>query len=767
MAQRGATIAAYGAAALLAVLMLLAAPPSASAAGSAAAGTAGTGGRGSGRVVLIGVPSLLWSDVTKTGTPALWRLTEHGSAAALSVRATTPTTCPVDGWLTVSAGQRARLAHGSCALPPSPAGNGESVEAAGWPVIHKDNAGTSYKARIGLLGDAVRQGRGVGTGVRRCTMAVGSGAVYGAADGAGRVDVYAPSVGEVPSSNWSRCALTVVDVDDIFRAYITAGADVQGAQVPISARKRRSAVAAADRQVARVLAELPSDTTVLVAGLSDTVMAHLHVALAAGPSGDGKSFGSIAATPPAAAAGAGYLTANSTRRTGLVTLTDVTATALQALGTDRSQEAVGSAWRPSPSGDEPARKVHNLTDEDVAAQVVSRMQAAFFIVLFGGQLLVYLLTSVALRRRWGGSGIRSRILGAIRLVALIGAAAPVSTFLANLVPWWRHAHPLAGLLLSVAAALTVVMALAMGGPWRRSVLWPGLVISGVTALVLGVDVVSGSPLELNAFMGYNAIVGGRYYGFGNPAFALFATAAILSAAWLAEWPLRTGRRRAAVAVVLVIGFATIAIDGWPGWGSDFGGVLAIVPALAVLTLMVAGKRVSVLRLALFCLAGAAVVLSIAFADSLRPPAAQSHLGRFWEQLVAGDASGVIVRKAGAMLHSLGYWPFTVIAIAALGFLYFVLARPLDWRAGLLGRSYSYSLTLRPALLAALTVAIIGMLMNDSGVVVPALVFSLAIPLLLAASVRALELDGDAEEPASPARPAPRPAGTAPPPTAAP
>jgi hypothetical protein len=382
-------------------------------------------------------------------------------------------------------------------------------------------------------------------------------------------------------------------------------------------------------------------------------------------------------------------------------------------------------------------------------------------------LLVYLLTSMALRRRWGGSGIRPRILGAIRLVALIGAAAPVSTFLANLVPWWRHTHPLAGLLLSVAVALAIVMALAVGGPWRRSVLWPGLVISGVTALVLGVDTVTGSHLELNAFLGYNAIVAGRFYGFGNPAFAIFATAAILSAAWLAERPLRAGRRRTAVAVVVVIGLAAMAIDGWPSWGSDFGGVLAIVPALAVLTLMVAGKRVSVLRLALFCLAGAVVVLSISFADSRRPPGAQSHLGRFWEQLVAGQATGVIVRKAGAMLHSLGYWPFTVIAIAALCFLYFVLARPSKWRAGLLGHAYSYSVTLRPALLAALTVAIIGMLMNDSGVVVPALVFSLAIPLLLAASVRALELDGDVEEPAPPARPAPRSANTAPPPAATP
>jgi hypothetical protein len=117
-----------------------------------------------------------------------------------------------------------------------------------------------------------------------------------------------------------------------------------------------------------------------------------------------------------------------------------------------------------------------------------------------------------------------------------------------------------------------------------------------------------------------------------------------------------------------------------------------------------------------------------------------------------------------MLHSLGYWPFTVIAIGSLCFLYFVLARPLDWRAALLDRAYTYSSTLRPALLSALTVAIIGMVMNDSGVVIPALAFSLAVPLVLAASGRALEMDdtiteNGVEDTSTPAPAEPRSAPT--------
>ncbi|HEX2316945.1 MAG TPA: hypothetical protein VHJ17_24575 [Thermomonospora sp.] len=717
---------------LMAVVAVVLLGPAMAAPQSVRAHAAGTTADG-GRVVVVGIPGLRWSDIGEDRTPTLWRLTREGSAGALSVRTTRVNTCPTDGWLTVSAGQRARFAHGDCALPPVPRTSGASATAPGWAEIREDNAGTPYEARTGLLGDAVHRGGG-------CTMAVGEGAVFGAADATGRVDVYVPSPDRVPRDGWSRCALTMVELDDVHRAQITTGVDTTGAQIPVRRENREAAATAADRQLAQVVAALPSGTTLLVAGISDSgSIPHLHVALARGD-----RFGSA------------YLTSNATRQPGIVTLTDLTATILDVIGLARPEEAVGSVWEAEPTEASAASKVHDLDDEDVAAQAIRRVQPAFFIVLFGGQLLLYGLATVALRRRWGdGEGARGRILAATRVIALVGAAAPVASFLANLLPWWRSAHPLPALIGSVVLWIALTTALALAGPWRRSLVGAGLVISGVTALVLGLDVITGSALQLNALMGYTALVAGRFYGFGNQAFALFAVAALLTAAWVAERPLRAGRTRAAAALVAGVAVAAVAIDGWPAWGSDFGGVIAMVPAFAVLGLLIAGRRVSPVRLGLWCAAGAVVVLGIAFADSLR--ADPSHLGRFWDDLVSGDAGGVVARKAGAMLRSLGYWPFTVAVIGALCFLFFVLAQPLQWRAALLDRAYHHSRTLRPALLSALTLALAGMLVNDSGVVIPAIAFSLAIPLTLAASVRALELDGSTggagtSQPATPADP---------------
>ncbi|WP_243711269.1 hypothetical protein [Actinomadura sp. KC216] len=722
MTSRGTKIGMF-LATLVAALAVLALAPALPGSATAHAEVVG------GRVVVIGVPGLMWSDIDREKTPALWGLTAGGSAAGLSVRTTRVNTCPTDGWLTLSAGQRSRLPNGNCALPaapilpgqPSPTGPppaGGAV-APGWPAIKSDNADTNYHAQIGLLGDAVQAAGG-------CTMAVGPGAVFGVGNGGGRVDRYVTTPDRVTAADWARCPLAAVDVDDLFRAYIDAGVDIEGEQEPLSERKRAAAAAAADRRVGEVMTGIPDGTTVLLAGLSDvSVDPHLRVAIAQTKSAGGQY-------------GAGYMTSSATRQDGLVTLTDLTATTLKLLGLRQPKEAVGSVWRSQPSTVPTQERVEALEDEDVAAQAIRAVQTSFYWVLFATQLVLYGIAAIALRRLGGDRSSRARILGGTRVIALLGGAATGASFLAGLLPWWRAENATAILICTVLGFAGLLTGVALAGPWRRSAFAPGLVITLVTALVLALDVMTGSTLQLNTLMGYTALVAGRFYGFGNQAFSLFAVASILTAAWLTEYPLRAGRKTLALGIVAAIGAFAVAVDGLPAWGSDFGGVLAMVPAFAMLGLMVTGRRVSPLKLALFCLVGAALVLFISYLNSRS--ANPTHLGRFWQDLVDGDAWGVVVRKFNAMLNSLGYWPFTLPLAAAIGFLFFVLARPTRWRVSLLQRAYEHSVTMRPALLCALTVGVIGMLVNDSGVVILSVAFSLSTPLMLAAGVRSLEID---------------------------
>jgi hypothetical protein len=731
------------------------------------AGTAATAGAAPARtapaqhVVLVGIPALTWDDIDEHTTPNLWRLTHAGAAGALSVRTQGSVACPQDGWLTVSAGTRAARAGGACATPPpTPTPRGEGAVVAEYPRLRQLNIDSKFQAPVGLLGEAVRHAGG-------CTLAAGPGAALAAADAQGGLDSYAASAAAVTPAALARCAVGVVAVDDVLS---------------------RHDIRAADAAVGHIQGALPPGATLLVAGLTDNP---------AGPAATGVAGSTpatpaddrLAGTPPAnatgphlrvaIAVGPGYragslLTSDSTRRPDIVLTPDVTATMLSAIGLPIPADALGEPWRSG--GAQPGDVVTALADQDVAAQSVRWLLPRFFTGLVLSQVLFYGGAAMALRRRWGTSG-RRRVLTATRVTALACAAVPVSTYLANLVPWWSAGRPLFALALCLAAADALVVAVALAGPWRRSLLGPGTVVAAATSITVGLDLLTGTPLQLNSLMGYSPLVGGRYYGLGNIAFSVFATSTLLTAVGAAHWLIRRSQRARegvredthqgaavaagtgdpatataggneggnegngrgrALAVVLALGLIAMALDGLPLWGADFGGVIAFVPGLAVSVLVVAGKRISLVRLAAFCAAGGVAVLSIAFLDHLREPARQTHLGRFFGDLLHGSAGPVVERKFGAMLHTFGNMTLTPIVVAGLILLFFLLRRPDRLRAGALDLAFAQAPLLRAGLMGALLTAIVGTLVNDSGVAVLALGLVVGVPIALAAGVRALE-----------------------------
>ncbi|GLX10560.1 hypothetical protein Misp03_74860 [Microbispora sp. NBRC 16548] len=679
-------------------LVLPAAP--ASAARQAAAVT--------GRVVMIGVPGLRWDDLDPRRTPALWGLAARGSSASLSTRTVPPeglpVTCPAAGWLTVSAGQRAGTPGTGCGPLPEPVtGAGGTATIPNWSELVAVQQSGPFKARLGLLADAVTAAGGK-------IAAIGPGAALTAADRSGRVATYAATPAALP--DLTPYALVVAEAGEI------TGAQPDDPAGDGRGQERRAAVSAADRTVAEVLAKVPAGSTVLVAGLSDSPgrgegsIAHLHVAIAAG-----------------GPYGHGWLTAASTRQRALVTITDVTTTVTHLLGLPTPEGAVGRAWSGGGAAPPVSEAAPGLADADLASQVLREVREPFFITLVAAQLLFYGLAALVIRRH-------RRMLTTTRVVATISGALPVSIFLAQLVPWWGFAHPMPALLGTILGFAVLVAGLAYAGPWRRHVLGPPAVVAGISSLALLADVVTGSRLQVNAVAGYEPVTGGRFYGFGNMAFAVYSTGTILLLAAVA-CALRR-RPRLAVAVCVAYGLLAIAGDGWPTWGADFGGVPSFVLGVAVCVLMVTGRRVSVLRLGLIAVAGGVLIMLIAVADWLRPADRRTHLGAFVQQIIGGEGGSVVGRKLGAMLHTLGNLPLTLLSVVALAFLFLVLARPSRWGAPALSLAYERTPELRAGLFGALTAAFTGFLINDSGIAIPAMALTVAVPLTLAASVRALQ-----------------------------
>jgi len=671
----------------------------------------------SGHTVLVGIPGLRWSDVSANETPALWQLADDGALAAMSVRTVRPASCPADGWLTVNSGARSIMprtgdAARPCVTPPEPLEDPtEGFAVRGWSAVLDHNREFSYDPRFGLLAEAAAQ--------RGCATAVGPGAALALADGNGRLERYAPTVAE---ADLDACPLTVIDPGALLAPYTP---------------DRETTVHRLDADLSGVLAQLPSDATLFVAGLADSVLVPTHLSVMLANGGPYQR---------------GWLTTRSTRHDGLAQVTDLTPTLLAAMGVDTPPGAVGAPMTHVGGRPDVSEAVDRLVDRDRAAQTIRESFSAFFAILVLGQLLAYLL--VALIRR-GASSRGHRWLGTVEAVALGFAAAPAASFLANLLPWWRTERPGLALWAAVVACCALVAALAYFLPWGPRITGSAGFVAAVTAAVLAVDVVIGSPLQLSSLYGLSPLIAGRFYGFGNIAFAVFAMSALLAATWAASVLLRRARPAVAALAVAVIGTVAVVIDGWPTFGADFGGVLALVPGFTLLTLGVAGAGFSARRVAAATVAAVGAVSAIAVLDWTRPAGERSHLGRFVQQVIDGDAGAVLTRKIEANLSSLHNHPeLLVLVLVAAVLLTAIVVRPDRLGVRALTQAYAEEPALKPGLVACLVTALLGFAVNDSGVIVPAVALAVAAPLGVAVWAAAASTPRSRRSAAQPPPPAP-------------
>jgi hypothetical protein len=756
------------AALLLAVLAVLVA-------GGGTAGAAPAEGASADRVVVVGVPGLVWDDVDPQATPQLWALAEGSPIGAVSVRAARATSCVLDGWATLGAGNRARFPAPDESIPPvplptvplpgeAPADPGAPADAApqeSTPPVPPASPALSHcglQERLAAAGLADPQTAVAAVAADSATARFGAdpaalGQAVGCATVVGRAPALAVAAPGVtigqreqlpadPGELLTGCPLALVGLDDLVDAGEPA---LEGSDTGTEPRPRAAALAAIDAALGRLVeavAAAPGETLLLVQGISEVNdgRAQLHVGIASGP-----GF-----TEPR------WLTSASTGRAPFVQLIDVAPTVLAALGLERTASMNGQPLQSEDERPPLAEAIPLLERANTAASVHYRSTGAFFIglVLLNAAVVgLGLLVAGGRRRDRAPRPAGERLRGAVRPVALGAAAVPVASYLAGLLPWERAGVPRLALAGSVLLAAAAVLAVAALGPWRRHRLGPPAAVLVITLGTLVGDVLTGSTLELNGLLGYDPIVAGRFTGYGNLGFGLLGVSALLLTAALATAAGRrapAGRARVATAaVVLGAGALTVLVVGAPALGRDFGGVLAALPGFLLLAMLLTGTRVTVTRMAAVLALAVAAVGSLAFVDWLRPPSERSHLGRFVEQLLTGEAWTVVSRKAeanlGILFGSPLAWLLPVALVAAVwlvrpaggrwgGWVQRWLPGPLRGPGLLRGRRDLLPAgdlaVLRAGLLAAALSLALGAAANDSGVALPATAAALLVPLLV-------------------------------------
>jgi hypothetical protein len=671
-------------------------------------------------LVVVGLGGLSWDDVSAEDTPILWGLLRDGSAASVSVKSLRLTTCPTDGWATVSAGEAAgpdtSEARPQCSPLPTIAGSAQ----AGFRVIGFDALATAsreaeFRAQLGLLGDSF-------AAAKTCIQAIGPGAGLAAATSDGKVAKYSPFQATTLLADLAQCPVSIVDVGGI-------------SSTDPNPTRHLEQINGIERRIELVMDAMPNGADLVVAGLADRdQQERLRLLTASGPH-----------------YAPGLLASASTRMVGIAQLSDITATVLQRGGVEPQAAIGGRALSVVPSANNSestaAAKLTVLTDIDTKADAMHDVVAPFLIIWLVGTALTMLVLWVILRRSrpWNRRFTRARVLRMVRLIGLVSAAMPAATFLANLVPWWRwstNTVVLTAVLLVLVLAISSVLTLAcLQGPWSSSALGPLAAMSAVTAGVIGIDLLTGSHLQISSIFGLQPLVGGRFYGMGNVAFALYAAAVLLLCAALAHALVRRDSPRLAVFAVVVVGGVALAVDVLPAWGADFGGPIALVPALGFLLMGVMGWRTSVRNVSIVLLVAGLVVGLVCYLDWRRPESERSHPGRFLQTVIDGGAWDVMSRKLWANVSLSVHLPVLLAIVVALMVVFvLVVLRPGIFGTEPLRRLLEEAPLMRRGLLSVIVMAVIGFLTNDSGAAIPPVAAIFTVPLVVSAVMHFLSIE---------------------------
>jgi len=628
------------------------------------------------KVVLFGIPGLRVDDLGTGAMPNLDALAGRGAVAAAAVRTLSDRPSSTEGYASLGAGAKVRAGGEIGQATQGGSGRG-AIEVPDAARTIRANQRRYVSSPPGALGDVLHR-----AGLR--TAVVGEGAVA-LMDSDGSIDA-------------GRVGTNLRDDPTALRAEVVAA--LAAADVVLvdpgeaGGGPRPQALASADRALGDVMGLTGPDALLLVVSVS--------------PSGEGPSLtpmvaGGRGVTP-------GQLHSPSTRRAGLVALTDVAPTVLQALGVDVPDAMVGHALRyRSGSSDLPALRDLDR-DAGVREDLYSRVVYGFIAL----QAVVYLLAILALRL-----GLIQRVSRPLRVLVLAFAAWPLATFAAWAIP---GVAALGGwvtvLLLAIDAAIVGAAVRA-----RRHPLSPLTWICAATIALLVVDVATGARLQLSSFLGYSPYTAARYFGFGNAAFAALASSTIVVAAAHVH---HAPRRREALVTTGSLLALVLLVDAAPWLGSDVGGILTLVPVFGLTFLALAGKRLSWRTVLLGAAVAVAAVAVATGVDMLRPPDARTHLGQLVERVQNEGVEPItttLARKAEGSLRTFGSpWSWALPVVTLYG-LYVLL------RARGLPELLAKGSPLRAGALAMVAAGLLGCVVNDSGVVVTAVVFVYIAPFL--------------------------------------
>jgi len=474
-----------------------------------------------------------------------------------------------------------------------------------------------------------------------------------------------------------------------------------------------------DFTYARQRADVLSGIDRFVGDLADEMDFSREVLLVVTPTPTTEAVKENNSLTPIIAVGPGFqpgslLTSGTTKRDGIVMNTDIAPTVLRYLGLE---PVVGMSGRPLLVSGLKLQETGLNYLSTLNKQLVTTYQARPPL-----QSAYVLLQLIVLFTAMYGIFFRRHMAELIKPFLLVVMAVPLAELLMPLLP--RHS-------VAVVAVMLVITTLVVAGAAilvnRKLGLDPFIFICIASAGTILTDLLNASYLQKQSLLGYDPIVGARFYGIGNEYMGVLIGSIIIgttaSIQYWAKW------RRPLIAASGLLFLFTVYAMAAPNIGTNVGGTIAAASALLVTFLLLMGVRFRFRTVMLVALLVVVAVLGFIAFDLSRPPDLRSHMGTTASLVLnagPGQALEIIQRKWAMNMKLLRYTVWSRILLASLAVLALLFYRPRGVMENI-RLKYPY---LFKGFIGVVTGALVAFAFNDSGVVAAATTMIFGAPPLV-------------------------------------
>ncbi len=234
-----------------------------------------------------------------------------------------------------------------------------------------------------------------------------------------------------------------------------------------------------------------------------------------------------------------------------------------------------------------------------------------------------------------------------------------------------------------------------------------------TVLTLALDISAGSPLIKYSVIGYDPIIGARFYGVGNELAGVFVGCSILLTGAMKE----IYHKKIKAGYVIIGHTAFICLLGLSFWGANLGGALAAFTGYYSFLLLSCSRKGRIRQFVLLPLILAGLIALLVYIDSYMGSKV-SHVGLFFQDIQQNGIDvllSTLYRKTAMNFRLIRYTIWTKVLLCIIFILITTYFKPV----GVVRRVFRAQPYLKAGWISATAASICGFLLNDSGIVLAA------------------------------------------------